>query len=339
MKIFTTLPKATLTTTLVARAKPKLPALLAAMWLALCGPIAAAADYPTRPVKLVVPFPPGGSSDIPARLIAQKLEETWNQPVVVENRAGATGTIGGGYVARAKPDGYTLLVATSSSHTMGPYTIEPLPYDPMTDLRAVTLLAWVPHLIVVHPSVGVGSVQELIALARQRPGELNYSTSGNGSSVHLATEMFNRRANLSMVQIPYRGVNPAALAVASGQAQLMFPPAVVALPHIDSGTMHALATLSSERLPSLPQAPSTREAGLKGYEFSTWIGLLAPAGTPDDIVKKVHADVARLMTQPDVRQRLEEMSFTPTAATPEEFSAIIRRETTEHRALIADLGL
>ncbi|WP_397475204.1 tripartite tricarboxylate transporter substrate binding protein [Pusillimonas sp.] len=290
-------------------------------------------------MKLVVPFPPGGSSDIPARLIAQKLEQIWNQPVVVENRAGATGTIGEGYVARAKPDGYTLLVATSSSHTMGPYTIKQLPYNPMADLRAVTLFAWAPHLIVVHPSVGVGTVQELIELARQRPGELNYSTSGNGSSVHLATEIFNRKANISMVQIPYRGVNPAAIAVASGQAQLMFPPAVVALPHIENGTMQALATLSSERLPALPQAPSIQEAGLKDYEFSTWVGLLAPAGTPDDIVDKVHADVARLMTDPKLRRTLEEMSFIPSAATPEEFSAIIHRETAEHKALITDLGL
>ena len=322
-----------------SRIKRKLSILLAAMCTFLSAASFAAGDYPTRAVKFVVPFPPGGSSDIPARLIAQKLEQAWKQPVVVENRDGATGTIGGGYVARAKPDGYTLLVATSSSHTMGPHTIKRLPYNPTTDLRAVTLLAWAPHLIVTHPSVAADSVQELIELARRQPGALNYATSGNGSSVHLATEMFSRKADISMVQIPYRGVNPAAMAVASGQAQLMFPPAVVALPHIESGMLRALATLSPERLPGLPDTPSTLEAGLKGYEFSTWVGLLAPAGTPDEIIDKVHADVARIMADPEVRNILEEMSFTPAAATPEEFSAIIERESTEHKALIADLGL
>lgn len=319
--------------------------LLAAFCLTLCAPFAStaawatASDFPLRPVKLVVPFPPGGSSDIPARLIAQKLEQAWNQPVVVENRAGATGTIGGGYVARAKPDGYTLLVATSSSHTMGPYTVKPLPYDPQADLRAVTLFAWVPHLLVVHDAVPAATVQELIDLAKQKPGELNYSTSGNGSSVHLASELFSRRAGVNMVQIPYRGVNPAALAVASGQAHLMFPPAVVALTHIESGSMRALATLSPERLPSLPQAPTMVEAGLKGYDFSTWVGLLAPAGTPDEIVAKVQAEIARIVSDPEVRATLEEMSFTPTASTPQEFEAIIQRETAEHKDLIQDLGL
>jgi len=300
---------------------------------------ATASNYPSRPIKLVVPFPPGGSSDIPARLIAKKLEDAWGQAVVVENRTGATGTIGESHVAHAKPDGYTLLVATSSSHTMGPYTIKKLSYDPVKDLAPVTLFAWVPHLIVAHPSVQAATVQELIAVARGRPGELNYSTSGNGSSVHLATEIFSRRAGIEMTQIPYRGVNPAALAVASGQVQLMFPPAVVALPHIESGSMRALATLTPERLPSLPEVPTMDEAGLAGYQFSTWLGLLAPAGTPEEIILALQTELARIMAEPEVRQTLAEMSFTPTATTPGEFGAIIQRETAEHKALIAGLGL
>jgi len=298
-----------------------------------------AKEYPDRPVKLVVPFPPGGSSDIPARLIAQKLEQVWGKPVVVENRAGATGTIGEGYVARAKPDGHTLLVGTSSSHTMGPYTIKDRPYDPLTDLRGVTLFAWVPHLIVVHPSVDAESVSELIHLAKAKPGELNYATSGHGSSVHLATEIFSRKAGIGMVQIPYRGVNPAAMAVASGQTQLMFPPAVVALPLIEGGALRPLAILAPNPLPSLPQTPSTNEAGLEGYEFSTWVGLLAPAGTPDDIANKIAADVAHIMEDLQVRRTLEEMSFTPTTTSPQEFDDIIRRETAEHKTLIEELGL
>ncbi|HUH88130.1 MAG TPA: tripartite tricarboxylate transporter substrate binding protein [Pusillimonas sp.] len=290
-------------------------------------------------MKLVVPFPPGGSSDIPARLIAQKLEQVWGKPVVVENRAGATGTIGEGYVARAKPDGHTLLVGTSSSHTMGPYTIKDRPYDPLTDLRGVTLFAWVPHLIVVHTSVDAESVSELIHLAKAKPGELNYATSGHGSSVHLATEIFSRKAGIGMVQIPYRGVNPAAMAVASGQTQLMFPPAVVALPLIEGGALRPLAILAANPLPSLPQTPSTNEAGLEGYEFSTWVGLLAPADTPDDIANKIAADVAHIMKDVQVRRTLEEMSFTPTTTSPQEFDDIIRRETAEHKTLIEELGL
>lgn len=307
--------------------------------LSLLAHPAVAADFPVRPVKLVVPFPPGGSSDIPARLIAQKLEQLWGQPVVVENRAGATGTIGEGYVARSRPDGHTLLVGTSSSHTMGPYTIKDRPYDPITDLRGVTLFAWVPHLIVVNPSVEATSVSELIRLAKEKPGELNYATSGHGSSVHLATELFSRKAGIDMVQIPYRGVNPAAMAVASGQTQLMFPPAVVALPHIENGSLRALAILSSDKLPSLPQTPSTTDANLSGYEFSTWVGLLAPSATPDYIVAKIQSDVEQILQDPAVRQTLEDMSFTPTSTTPSEFDSIIQRETLEHKTLIADLGL
>src|SRR5690606_28999592 len=315
--------------------------LLAGMFavLGLMAHPAQAADFPSRPVKLVVPFPPGGSSDIPARLLAQKLEQLWGQPVVVENRAGATGTIGEAYVARSRPDGHTLLVGTSSSHTMGPYTIRDRPYDPVADLRGVTLFAWVPHLIVVNPSLEVASVSELIRLAKEKPGELNYATSGHGSSVHLATEIFSRKAGLDMVQIPYRGVNPAAMAVASGQTQLMFPPAIVALPHIENGTLRALAILSADKLPGLPETPSTTEANLEGYEFSTWVGLLAPSATPDHIVDKIQADVAQILADPAVRQTLEEMSFTPAATSPGEFDAIIQREALEHQALIAELGL
>jgi len=222
---------------------------------------------------------------------------------------------------------------------MGPYTIKDRPYDPVADLRGVTLFAWVPHLIVVNPSVEATSVAELIRLAKEKPGELNYATSGHGSSVHLATELFSRKAGVDMVQIPYRGVNPAAMAVASGQTQLMFPPAVVALPHIESGSLRALAILSTDKLPSLPQVPTTTEANLQGYEFSTWVGLLAPSATPDHIVDKIRADVAQILEDPTVRQTLKEMSFTPAATTSAEFDAIIQRETHEHQTLIADLGL
>jgi len=305
----------------------------------LCASGAPADDYPSRPIKLVVPFPPDGSSDIPARLLAKKLEKAWGQPVIVENLAGATGTVGEAHVAKAAPDGYTLLMATTSSHTMGPYLAEKRTYDPVADLKPVTLLAWVPHLVVVRRSLPAHSLRELIELARRKPGELNYATSGNGSSVHLATEIFSRKAQVAMNQVPYRGVSPAAQAVASGEVDLMFPPAVVALPHLKSGAMRALATLSPQRMPGLPDVPTMAEAGLDDYTFSTWLGLLAPAGTPDGIVQKLQAQMADILAMPDVREALAGMSLEPAATGSAEFGQLIEREAVAHRELIKDLGL
>lgn len=295
--------------------------------------------YPTQPIKIVVPFAPGGGADIPARLIAKKLSEAWKQPVIVENRPGATGTIGESYVAKAAPDGYTLLVSTPSSHTMGPHLLKELRYDPIKDFKAVTLFAWVRHLLVVNPSVQAHTVKELISLAKAKPGVLNYSSSGNGSSVHLATEIFSRMAGIKMNQIPYGGVSPALVAVVSGQVDLMFAPAAIALPQIKAGALRPLSALTPDRFTALPDVPTIAEAGMPDYKSSAWLGLLAPANTPDYIIGKLQTEIARIVKMDDVQKTLGKMSIDVTSTSSDEFDQLIKTEYSKYGALIKELGL
>ncbi|HEY9280317.1 MAG TPA: tripartite tricarboxylate transporter substrate binding protein [Eoetvoesiella sp.] len=306
---------------------------------ALCINPVMAQTYPTKPINIVVPFAAGGGADIPARIIAKKLSESLGQAVVVENRPGATGTIGSNYVAKAKPDGYTLLVSTPSSHTMAPHTIKQLPYDPLGDLKPITLFASVRHLLVVNPEVPANTVKELIDLAKAKPGALNYSSSGNGSSVHLATEMFNRMADISMKQIPYGGVTPAAVAVVGGQVDLNVIPAALALPHIQTGALRPLVVLTPNRFSALPNVPTIAEVGLNDYKAEMWLGLLAPANTPDHIVQTLQAEIARIVGMEDVKETLGAMSIDVIATSTKEFDERIKTEYSEYGALIKELGL
>lgn len=296
-------------------------------------------EYPTQPVRLVVPFSPGGTADIPARLIAKQLNSTWPEAVIVENRPGAAGTIGESYVAKAAPDGYTLLMGTTSSHTTAPQLLAKPTYDPLNDLTPVTLVGWVRHILVVHPSVPAHSLGELLELARIKPGGLNYSSSGNGSSIHLATELFSRSAGIRMSQIPYGGVNPAVMAVVSGEVDVMLAPAAVALPHIHHGSLRAISALTPNRFATLPDVPTIAEEGLSAFRSSTWIGLMAPAGTSDSVINALQSAVAHAAEATEVREALDSLAIDLEISTPSEFEAIIKAETQEYGELIQQLGL
>lgn len=310
-----------------------------ALLTAFCHVSVAAQAYPDQTITLVVPFSPGGTSDIPARLIAKELTDAWGQPVVVENRPGATGMIGEHHVAKSPPDGYTLLMGTTSSHTMAVHMLESPPYHPQEDLRAVSLFGWVRHLVVVNPALPVQTLDDLITLAKEQPGALNYSTSGNGSSIHLATESFNRLAGITMNHIPYRGVNPAAMAVVSGEVDLMFAPGAVVLPHIENDSLRPLVALTPDRFYSLPNVPTIAEAGFPQYEANTWIGLLAPAGTPDLIVTQLHDALVNIAEHPSVQESLDAVSIDLRVLPSDQSDRIIDRELTEYAALIDALGL
>lgn len=287
---------------------------------------AEAMDYPIRPIKLIVPFAPGGGNDTIARTIAQRLSASLGQPVVVDNRAGAGGVLGAEMAARAAPDGYTLFLGGVGSHAINPNLQRQLPYDPIKDFAPVSLLASAPLVIVVHPSVQASSVRELIALARAKPGALNYASNGNGSSSHLAAAMFESMTATRMVHVPYKGLAPALTDLLSGQVQLMFSSVVAILPHVHAGKLKALAVTSSKRLPLVPDVPTVAESGVPGYETSSWYGILAPAGTPHEIVARLNMEIVRAVHDPQVAKALANDGAIPIGGSPEEFAAHMRAE-------------
>jgi tripartite-type tricarboxylate transporter receptor subunit TctC len=303
----------------------------AALALLLATATQAQAPYPTKPVRIVVPFPPGGTTDIVARLISVELQKMWGQPVVIENRGGAGGNIGADVVAKAPADGYTLLMGTVGTHAINLplYTqgTSKLPYDPVKDFAPITLVAAVPNVMVVPASLPVNTVQEFIALARSKPGALNMASSGNGTSIHLAGELFKSMTKTFMVHLPYRGSAPAVQDLVAGNTQVMFDNLPSALPHIKSGRLKPLGVTSRERAPALPNVPTIEEAaGLKGFDATSWFGLLAPAGTPPAIVDKVAADVAKVLAAPQMRERFLGQGATPVGNTPAQFAAHIAAE-------------
>ena len=292
---------------------------------------AAQSSYPNKPVRIVVPFPAGGTTDIVARLIAVELQKTWGQPVVIENRAGAGGNIGADAVAKSPPDGYTLLMATVGTHAINLPLFEQnkqkMPFHPLNDFVAVTNVAAVPNVMVVNPSVPVNSVQEFIAYAKARPGRVNMASSGNGTSIHLSGELFKSMTGVYMVHLPYRGSSPALQDLIAGNTQVMFDNLPSALPHIRSGRLKALAVTSRERSAALPNLPTMEEAaGLKGFDATAWFGLLAPAGTPREVVAKVHQDVVKALALPEMREKFAAQGAVPVGNTPEQFAAYIRGE-------------
>ena len=311
-------------------------AVLAASALALSGAARAQTAYPARPVMLVVPFPPGGGTDTGARIVAQRLAARWGQPVVVENKGGAAGQIGADFVAKAKPDGYTLLMGNIGTQAINPSLYKKMPYDPDTAFVAISLVAELPLAMTVHPGVAAKTPRELIALARARPGQLSYSSSGAGGAPHLAAEMFKQATGSFILHVPYRGGGPAVADLLAGHVDLSFMTVLEASGHIKSGKLRALAVTSALRVPALPDVPTLAEAALPGFNSISWIGLLAPAGTPKDIVDKVAADVREVLGADEVRNKLIELGALPHANTPAQFTQMIANDRKRYAQIIVD---
>jgi tripartite-type tricarboxylate transporter receptor subunit TctC len=299
---------------------------------------AQAPAYPTKPIRLVVPFPAGGTTDILARAAAQKLTEAWGQPVVVDNRPGAGGNIGSELVAKAAPDGYTLEMGTVGTHAINASLYAKMPYDHVKDFVPVILVAGVPNVLVVHPSVPVNSVAELIAYAKANPGKLNFASSGSGTSIHLSGELFKVMSGVQMTHVPYKGSAPAVQDLLGGQVQLMFDNLPSALPHIKAGKLRALAVTSAQRAPVLPDVPTIAEAGLPGFEASSWFGVLAPAGTSPAIVAKLNAEIAKWLASPEAKEKLQGQGANVAGGPPEEFTKHIAAETAKWAKVVKESG-
>jgi len=285
-----------------------------------------AEDYPVRPIRIVVPFAAGGTSDLVTRIVGQALGAELKTAVVIDNRPGAGGNIGSELVAQAAPDGYTLLMGTVATHGINASLYKKLPFDPVKDFAPVSLVASTPSVLEVNPSLPIHSVQELIAYAKAHPGKLNFGSAGNGSSHHLAGELFKSMTGVQMTHVPYRGTAAAVTDTVGGQVQVIFDTLPSAMPFVKSGQLRPLAVTSAKRDPSLPDLPTLDESGLSGYEVGSWYGLLAPAHTPPDIVQKLSALVAQIVRRPDIQQKLSAQGATPVGDTPDEFAAHIQKE-------------
>jgi tripartite-type tricarboxylate transporter receptor subunit TctC len=293
---------------------------------AAVGPAALAQGFPDRPITMVVPFAAGGSTDVVARIIAQKMSEDLGQQVIVQNVAGAGGNLGADNVARADPDGYTILMGTVATHALNPLILKSTPYDPEKDFSPVSLLVVVPNVLVVNPELPVKTVQELVALLKAEPDKYAYASSGNGTPLHLSGELFKSMAGVSMQHIPYKGSGPALNDVIGNQVPIMFDNLPSSSGHIKAGTLRALAVTTAERAPSFPDLPTVAESGIPGYETYTWNALFAPANTPHDVVMRLNASANKAMTDPAVIQRMKEFSATIVGSTPEELGAHVKAE-------------
>jgi tripartite-type tricarboxylate transporter receptor subunit TctC len=307
--------------------------------LALAATGAAAQTYPAKPVRFIVPFAAGGGSDLVARTVAQKITEALGQPVVVDNRAGAAGTIGAEVAAKSPPDGYTLLLGSNGPLAINPSLYAKLPYDAARDFAPVSLVTVMPFVLVVHPALPVKSVKELIALAKARPNQLNYGSPGNGSTTHLANELLKSMTGMQITHVPYKGVAPAATDLISGQVQMMSGDLSTLLPHVRSGRMRALAVTSAKRSSLLPDLPTVSEAGVRGYDASGWFGVLVPAATPPAIVERLNGAITKGLAAPDARERLGALGGEIAANTPAQFGAHIKNEAAKWGKLIRQLGL
>lgn len=297
----------------------------AALCAAAASPLAWANDYPNKPVKLVVPYPPGGPTDIVARVVAQKLQEQMGQSFFIENRPGAGANIGAEAVARSPADGYTLVVATTA-HAINPSLFAKLSYSITKDFAPISQLTSGPLVIVTNPATPANNVKELIALAKSKQGGLNYASSGNGQSTHLSAELFNAMGGVKMAHVPYKGSAPALTDVMGGQADLMFDTMLSSMPHVKAGKLKALAVTSSQRSPSAPGIPTVAESGLPGYEAIAWNGLLAPAGTPKEVVDRLSAELKKVLDNPEVAQRFEAQGFAAAWSTPTAYAGFLQAE-------------
>src|SRR6266545_3629739 len=303
----------------------------------LIASVAAAQSYPTRPVRIVIPLSPGGTTDVPGRMVAQKLSETLGQQFFVENRAGAGGTIGTDFVAKAKPDGYTLLL-TATPFVITPHVYKNMPYDALADFTPVIRIASGPYVLVVHPSLGVNSVKELIAAAKKQPGKIDFASSGNGSAQHLVTELFMYMAGIKLNHVPYKGSGPAQQDLMSGIVKVSFVGTPIAIPHVKSGRLKALGVSTARRSPEMSDVPTIAEAGVPGYEAIVWIGLLAPAGTPRAIVAKLNAEIGKLVRTDDVRRLLAPTGMEPDPDTPAQFGAYLKGDYDKWGKVVRESG-
>ena len=295
--------------------------------IALCWvPLACAQNYPAKPIRMYTPYPPGGTTDILARIVGAKMQEAWGQPVVIEAKPGAGGNIGADFVAKSPPDGYTILMGASGPLAINASLFSKLPYDPAKDFAPIVLSASVPLVLVTHPSLPVKNVKEFIALMKARPGQFNYASAGPGSPQHLTAEMFKFMTKVEMTHIPYKGSGPAIVDLMGGQVLFAFESMIPILPHVKSGKLRGLAVTSSARSPVLPQISTVAESGVPGFESIAWYGVVGPAGMPRDIVAKLNVEMVRIANLPDIKQRLIEMGSPPVAGTPDQFGALIKSE-------------
>jgi tripartite-type tricarboxylate transporter receptor subunit TctC len=308
--------------------------------LLVCLPLAAAAqasDFPNKAIRLIVPFPPGGATDAAARLVAVKMSEHWGQPVLVDNRAGAGGNVGSDLVAKAPADGYTLVMGVTGSHAINTSLYSKMPYDPVADFVAISQVAVVPNVLVVHPSVPAKNLAELVALAKKEPGKLNYASLGNGTAAHLGMEMLKSEAGVDITHVPYKGSAPAVSDLLAGQVQMMVDGLPSALPHIKAGKLHAIALTSLRRAPSLPDLPTISES-YPGFYADAWSGLFAPKGTPQPVVDKLSAEVQRILKLPDVREKLVALGAEPVGSPQAEFTAHVKREIDKWAKVVKTSG-
>jgi tripartite-type tricarboxylate transporter receptor subunit TctC len=298
---------------------------------------AQAGNYPAKPIRIVVPFPPGGATDEAARLIATKMGEHWGQPVVVDNRPGAGGNVGSDIVAKSAPDGYTLVMGVTGSHAINISLYSKMPYDPVKDFIAISQVAVVPNVLVVHPSVPAKNLAELVALAKTEPGKLNYASLGNGTAAHLGMEMLKTAAGIDVTHVPYKGSAPAVSDLIAGQVQMMVDGLPSSLPHVKAGQLRAIALTSLHRSPSLPDLPTIAET-YPGFYADAWSGLFAPKGTPQPVIDKLSTEVQRILHLPDVRQKLAALGAEPVGSTPVEFEAHVKREIAKWAKVVKSSG-
>lgn len=314
-------------------------AIVTSAYCAQAHALESAAAYPGKPVRLIVTFPPGGGADMIARAVGQKLFESWGQQVVVDNRGGAGGIIGTEIAARAVPDGYTLLIGASSGLVINPLLRTKLPYDPVRDFMPVSLLIINPTLLVVNSSVPASSVKELIALARAKPGQLNYASVGQGSPIHLAMELFKSMTGTNFVHVPYKGAGPAVTDLLAGQVQLMFNSMPSVLPHVKTGRLRGLAVGSAQRFRAVPDIPTVAEAGVPGFEAMTWFGMFAPAGTPKYIINKLNTQIVRILADPEMAHYLVIQGSEARSSTPEELAKYMRVESERAKKAIKSAAI
>ena len=311
--------------------------LLAALAFAAAS-LAHAQSWPARPVKMIVPFPAGGPTDVLTRALAERLGAAFGQPVVVDNKPGAGGTIGSDFVAKSAPDGYTLLMATSSTHSIGPY-LGKVPYDPQKDFTPIVYVGKATNILVVSPTLGVHSVRELIDYAKKNPGTLNYATSGIGSISHLTSEMFAAMAGIKLTHVPYKGTQLSMPDLMSGQVAMLFDSVLTAKPHLDAKRLVGLAVSSRERSPLVPEMPTVAESGLPGFDSWTWFGVFGPAGTPQPVIDRLNAEMNRIISDPAIKERFTQLGFETTGGTPADFSSVVQGEARKWSKVIREANV
>ena len=313
--------------------------ILVAAALLLPSAVAAQVDnYPSRPIRVVVAFTAGGTTDIIARIVGKKLTDAWGQQVIIDNRPGAGGNLGSNVVAKSAPDGYTLLIGSVGPLAINATLYPNMPYDHLKDFVPICLVASVPNMLVVHPSVPVRSVKDLVDLARAKPGTLNYGSTGNGTTGHLSGELLNERAGINLVHVPYRGAT-AVTDLLGGQIQMMFATIPSVIQHVRAGSLRAIAVTSNRRSPALPDIPTIAESGFPDFEAGSWFGFVAPTGTPEPIIRKLHEQIAAIVRMPDINEQLASQGADPVGSTPEEFGQYMRSETEKWAKVVKASGI